>query len=376
MIYELVHFLSKFVVIYLDGIFIHHYHIAHHQLHDHILILSIHCHIHAIDKPSHYDIILHRGCIDHIYNTFVCTMIAFPPMNALHLILDQLDKLHALCHDQSCRTDSFLHDGHFVCANHCISKCRLCLLFLHVYHSGDTLEYLDCAMLSTPSNYKSVHDIRLHGDEDHDPRSDLSQGGGGDDAEHPTFIPKYTLTTLQDPREHKMRPQLDTIGHKVNSLLSEPSLSTCETWLLPPTCVLCMIRYLEESHGATTSNGRASEDAKYKDQEKKLPEATAAGRPTTPRLRTTGPLRTTVPATTEQNLWTSKEPRTSRNPRASGRPAPHGRPDPGCVQLWAESHVPLHCRISGSGRPSRFEHWGARRDLALYLPAPHRIAMN
>ena len=33
-----------------------------------------------------------------------------------------------------------------------------------------------------------------------------------------------------------------------------------------------MIRYLEESHGATTSNRRASEDAKYKDQEKKLPE--------------------------------------------------------------------------------------------------------
>ena len=31
-----------------------------------------------------------------------------------------------------------------------------------------------------------------------------------------------------------------------------------------------MIRYLEESHGATTSNGRASEDAKYKDEEKEL----------------------------------------------------------------------------------------------------------
>ena len=42
-----------------------------------------------------------------------------------------------------------------------------------------------------------------------------------------------------------------------------------------------MIRYLEESHGATTSNGRASEDAKYKDQEKKLPEVYS--------LRTTGP---------------------------------------------------------------------------------------
>ena len=40
-----------------------------------------------------------------------------------------------------------------------------------------------------------------------------------------------------------------------------------------------MIRYLEESHEVTTSNGTASEDAKYKDQEKKLREATATGRP-------------------------------------------------------------------------------------------------
>jgi hypothetical protein len=127
--------------------------------------------------PSHYDIILHRGCIDHILNTFVCTMNVFAPMNALHIILYHLDKLHALCHEQSCRTDSYLLDGHFVCANHCISECRLCLLFLHVYHSGDTLEYLDCAMSSTSSNYTFVHDNRFHGDEDHDPRSDLSQGG-------------------------------------------------------------------------------------------------------------------------------------------------------------------------------------------------------
>ena len=44
-----------------------------------------------------------------------------------------------------------------------------------------------------------------------------------------------------------------------------------------------MIRYLEESHEATTSNGRASEDAKYKDQEKKLREATATGRLAQPR---------------------------------------------------------------------------------------------
>ena len=66
---------------------------------------------------------------------------------------------------------------------------------------------------------------------------------GGDDAEHPTFIPMYTPTTLQAPRGNMMRPRRYAIGHKLNSLLSELSLSTCETWLLPPTCVLCMIRY-------------------------------------------------------------------------------------------------------------------------------------
>ena len=103
------------------------------------------------------------------------------------------------------------------------------------------------------------------------------------DAEHPTFIPMYTPTTLRIPRGLMTRPQLYAIGHKVNSLLYEPSLSTCETWLLPPTCVQCVIRYLEESHEATTSNGRASEDAKYKDQEKKLTEAIATGRPVQPR---------------------------------------------------------------------------------------------
>ena len=32
------------------------------------------------------------------------------------------------------------------------------------------------------------------------------------------------------------------------------------------------------------------------------------------------------------------------------------------------------CRILGSDRPLRFEHWGARGDFAFYPPAPHRRA--
>ena len=88
------------------------------------------------------------------------------------------------------------------------------------------------------------------------------------------------------------RPRTNTIGHKVNSLLFEPSLPTCETWLLPQIYVLCMTRNKEEDHG------QDGEDTKYKDQEKKLPEATAAGRatrtgrPTTPSARTTAGHRT------------------------------------------------------------------------------------
>ena len=94
----------------------------------------------------------------------------------------------------------------------------------------------------------------------------------------------YTPTTLQAPRIHKMRPRLYTIGHKVNSLLFEPSPSICETWLLPQIYVLCMTRNKEEDHG------QDGEDTKYKELPKKLQRAdvrttpddrplTASGRP-------------------------------------------------------------------------------------------------
>ena len=63
------------------------------------------------------------------------------------------------------------------------------------------------------------------------------------DAEHPTFIPRYTSTTLQAPRGHMTRPRIYAIRHKVNSLLSQPSLSTREIWLLPQTEALCILKY-------------------------------------------------------------------------------------------------------------------------------------
>ena len=37
-------------------------------------------------------------------------------------------------------------------------------------------------------------------------------------------------------------------------------------------------------------------------------------------------------------------------------------------------YLKWRCWILGSGRPLRFEHWGARGDFAFYLPAPLRLA--
>ena len=157
----------------------------------------------------------------------------------------------------------------------------------------------------------------------------------------------YTPTTLQAPRGHMTRPQTYTIGHKVNSLLSELSLSTCETWLLPPTCVLCMIRYLEESHGATTSNGRASEDAKYKDQEKKLPESYSG--------RTTGQRRTS-------DAWTLSQP---EEPVTTGPGHPSRPRKSGALH---RTHAKLK-RVSPDFRPEARTS-GSSRDAGHPAPSP------
>ena len=244
-------------------------------------------------------------------------MNAFAPMNALHLIPYHLAKLHVLCHEQPCLADSFLHDGHFVCANHCISECRLCLLFLHVYHSGDTLEYLDCAMFSTSSNCKSVHDNRFHGDEVFDPRSDLSQGRG-DDAEHPTIIPMYT--------------QAYAFGPKVNSLLSESSFSACKTWMLLQVRTLCILRYTRGDHGEPKDQGQACTEVKEGEGRRA---SYYSGRTSGPSLDIQPDPRKSGIGHPESNAKAQRSPDirpspwTSSSSRSPGHPAPSpGNPSP------------------------------------------------
>ena len=94
---------------------------------------------------------------------------------------------------------------------------------------------------------------------------------GGDDAEHPTAIPMDLPSSPKTPHGPMTRARARAIETKVNSLLSELPLSTCETWLLHQAETLCVIRYLEASHGTNTSNGQDDKDTKYKEREEKYP---------------------------------------------------------------------------------------------------------
>ena len=89
------------------------------------------------------------------------------------------------------------------------------------------------------------------------------------DAEHPTFIPMYTPTTLRAPRGHMTRPRAYAIGHKVNSILSKPSLSSRETWLLLQARTLCILRYTRGDHGEPKDQGRACAEAWTRRRKKK-----------------------------------------------------------------------------------------------------------
>ena len=98
------------------------------------------------------------------------------------------------------------------------------------------------------------------------------------DAEHPTFIPMYTPTTLRAPRGHMTRPRAYAIGHKVNSILSKPSLSSRETWLLLQARTLCILRY-QGFHGEEArEQGEPEAEDMHEDGEEKAPRTRVAGR--------------------------------------------------------------------------------------------------
>lgn len=64
------------------------------------------------------------------------------------------------------------------------------------------------------------------------------------------------MTTPQAPSGHttRPRPRAYAIGHKVNPLLNDSPFHSSETWLLPMSGILCVIRYIvrpKKGGGAT-----------------------------------------------------------------------------------------------------------------------------
>ena len=88
------------------------------------------------------------------------------------------------------------------------------------------------------------------------------------DAEHPKVIPMDLSSSHQVPSGPMTRARARALETEVTSLLSELPLSIYETWLLPQTETLCILRYLGE---AKEQSGSEGEDGREDGQEEELP---------------------------------------------------------------------------------------------------------
>ena len=168
----------------------------------------------------------------------------------------------------------------------------------------------------------------------------------------------YTLTTLQAPRGHMTRPRPYAIGHKVNSLLFEPSLSTCETWLLPHAWTLHTLRYNRDDHGGSKDRGQAWKRRRKKKQ------GQASEKPGTSGPRTFRPARNlhpseSRPALSAPTLWIARNlAGTCPEPLDPGTSGPARNFRPVCAQCIG----PSPCTPSLSLTPS----WAS----TIYTPPP------
>ena len=118
------------------------------------------------------------------------------------------------------------------------------------------------------SDIFNVKDLSpYHGDEEFDPRTDLPQGRG-DDAEHPKVIPMDLPSPHQVPSGPMTRARARALETEVTSLLSHVHFDAHETWLLPQTETLCILRYQGASHGeAKEQEGSTMEDMREDGEE-------------------------------------------------------------------------------------------------------------
>ena len=122
------------------------------------------------------------------------------------------------------------------------------------------------------SDIFNVKDLSpYHGDEEFDPRKDLPQGRG-DDAEHPKVIPMDLPSSHQVPCRPMTRACARALQTEVTSLLSQVHFNAHETWILPQTKTLCILRYQGVSREESKEQGESEEEdgCEEEDMRKKL----------------------------------------------------------------------------------------------------------
>ena len=98
------------------------------------------------------------------------------------------------------------------------------------------------------------------------------------DAEHPTVIPMDLPSSHQEPRGPMTRARARALENEVTSFISDITYDPLETWLLPKSDMLCMIRCQEDPHEDAREDGQAT---KSTDEENQRKRASSPSRPRT-----------------------------------------------------------------------------------------------
>ena len=95
------------------------------------------------------------------------------------------------------------------------------------------------------------------------------------------YVPKLGMvlpSSHQEPRGPMTRARARALENEVTSFLSDITYDPLETWLLPKSDMLCMIRCQEEPPEDAREDGRA---AKFTDEENQRKRASSPSRPRT-----------------------------------------------------------------------------------------------
>ena len=114
------------------------------------------------------------------------------------------------------------------------------------------------------------------------------------------------------------RARARALENEVTSLLTELPYDACETWMLPHSETLCVLRYQEDPLGEARTNGQVGKFMDETDQRRRSPEVY--------RARTSGP----KPRHPAPGSYSSSKRQSAQEATGAGHPAggPDIRPDP------------------------------------------------